>query len=963
MSHLSGNAWAIQARERERHSQEGDSIKGKQAFISLLGLLLDLVVEETFLSLKKSTVTDTTTDIEPIVSNQSDSRPDTSRKSSGLDYDQELALPMPKPRHVPIPDGEETTAHSQKVSVLTKALTKRRNTNTESSQSEGTEQKGEGDKKPSRMAVLRSKFSLKDIGKDFRKDNPLTSVPSLPKDSMLQSERKSAGIEGNYHEARLYMAKARELDAQPLSAPPFQTTTFIDMGVHNNNENPMGASQNFEAITVDGKMDKGKKAVCDVAYIDESPVLGKAEPMQHVQTVLLDGSSPLARTGEFSNEGHAEIVNSDHRVSSMKAEGESFAAIVNKPPVIPAAASPYVPSVKTSAEIEKQSAAKLDDHAAEKKNEKKYPLVVSSQKGSSVASSAGKSYSPFIVSSDQATAYNKYYPAVGQPTAFGPAVSTFDPLHNVQHDAPYNTQTMTMNYDAYYAGVTSQGGYAPPPPQEGYQNTVTLEQHVATQAHAIHHHLDSALQRVTRDLENSNNRVTDQLSKNVDNMWELLRSVNLRSMGHADAIKELQRLLIDVRMQLGAMQRENRQLEDRVMTIFHTEISKVRADISALSSRMNSVPYSPVMVARPVTELQGPDGFQRGVRDGERKMFNNRKAKRVVKKDEEMGGKEEESERNNEHNNNEGAAGDFLNKRAEPEQTPGTNILSSSADVRAEPVDITNKDDVFTQPTGRRTILKNPARISTGSPEPKATASLKSAVLTSAVEPENGNGQGTSNENVKTPSRRGLWHLRRSREDDKSTGSRFLQTPRRNRQNNNKASAEMQKAHPATPQTKSAPASPRSQHDRVSAQHEESPSSIHPALRNPRQRQIMAERERQAQAAPQQQNIENVVSSQRPDLRAQMPRPVIHVNLPVATHYPYAGIAYGAVPMMYQPQLAAHPNVNSMGRAHMMPRFGAVADAYAYAQNAQAAVMASRGLPPAPGYSPPSVPEHENAQH
>ncbi|GES66535.1 hypothetical protein ATEIFO6365_0015008000 [Aspergillus terreus] len=932
MSHLSGNAWAIQARERERHSQEGDSIK----------------------------------DIEPIVSNQSDSRPDTSRKSSGLDYDQELALPMPKPRHVPIPDGEETTAHSQKASVLTKALTKRRNTNTESSQSEGTEQKGEGDKKPSRMAVLRSKFSLKDIGKDFRKDNPLTSMPSLPKDSMLQSERKSAGIEGNYHEARLYMPKARASDAQPSSAPPFQTTTFIDMGVHNNNENPMGVSQNFEAITVDGKMDKGKKAVCDVAYFDESPVLGKAEPMQHVQTVLLDGSSPLARTGEFSNEGHAEIVNSDHRVSSMKAEGESFAAIVNKPPVIPAAASPYVPSVKTSAEIEKQSVATLDDHAAEKKNEKKYPLVVSSQKGSSVASSAGKSYSPFIVSSDQATAYNKYYPAVGQPAAFSPAVSTFDPLHNVQNDAPYNTQTMTMNYDAYYAGVTSQGGYAPPPPQEGYQNTVTLEQHVATQADAIHHHLDSALQRVTRDLENSNNRVTDQLSKNVDNMWELLRSVNLRSMGHADAIKELQRLLIDVRMQLGAMQRENRQLEDRVMTIFHTEISKVRADISALSSGMNSVPYNPVMVARPVTELQGPDGFQRGVRDGERKMFNNRKAKRVVKKDEEeMGGKEEESERNNEHNNNKGAAGDFLNKRAEPEQTPGTDILSSSADVRAEPVDITNKNDVFTRPAGRRTILKNPARISTGSPEPKATASLKRAVLTSTVEPENGNGQGTSNENVKTPSRRGLWSLRRSREDDKSTSCRFLQTPRRNRQNNNKASAEMQKARPATPQTKSAPASPRSQHDRVSAQHEESPSSIHPALRNPRQRQIMAERERQAQTAQQQQqqNIESVVSSQRPDLRAQMPRPVIHVNLPVATHYPYAGIAYGAVPMMYQPQLAARPNVNSMGRAHMMPRFGAVADAYAYAQNAQAAVMASRGLPPAPGYSPPSVPDQENAQH
>ncbi|KAL5361159.1 hypothetical protein BJX96DRAFT_185159 [Aspergillus floccosus] len=931
MSHLSGNAWAIQACERERHSQEGDSIK----------------------------------DIEPIVSNQSDSRPGTSRKSSGLDYDQELALPMPKPRHIPITNGEETTAHSQKASVLTKALTKRRNTNTESAQSEGTEQKGEGDKKPSRMAVLRSKFSLKDIGKDFRKDNPLTGVPSLPTDSMRQRERKSAGIEGNYHEARLYMPKARESDAQPLSAPPFQTTTFTDMGVHNNDECLMRASQNFKTITVNGKMHKGKKAVCDVAYFDESLILGKAEPLQHVQTVLLDGSSP-ARTGEFSNEGHAEIVNSDHRVSSMKAEDESFAAIVNKPPVIPAAASPYVPSVKSSAEIEKQSVAKLDNHAAEKKTEKKYPLVVSSQKGSSVAPSAGQSYSPFIVSSDQVAAYNKYYPAMGQSAAFGPGVSTFDPLQNVQHDAPYNAQTMTMNYDAYYAGVTSQGGYAPPPPQEGYQNTVTLEQHVATQADAIHHHLDSALQRVTRDLENSNNRVTDQLSKKVDNMLELLRSVNLRSMGHADAIKELQHLLVDVRVQLGAMQRENRQLEDRVMTIFHTEIAKVRGDISALSSRMNNAPYNPVMVTRPVTELQGPAGFQRGVRDGERKMLNNRKAKRVVKRDEEMGGKEEEGERFNEHNNNEGAAGDFLNKGAEPEQSPGTDILSSPAGVRAEPVDITNRDDIFTQLVDRRIILKNPARISTGSPEPKVTASLKSAVLTTTtVEPQNGNGQGTSNENVKTPSRRSLWHLRRLREDDKSTGNRFLQTPRHNRQYN-KASAEMQRARPATPQSKSAPASPRSQHDRVSTQHEESPSLVHPALRNSRQRLIMAERERQAQAQAaqqQQQNIETVVSSQRPDLTAQMPRPVVHVNLPMAAHYPYAGIAYGAVPVMYQPQLATRPNVNAMGRAHMMPRFGAVADAYAYAQNAQATMMASRSLPPAPGYSPPSVPEQENAQH
>ncbi|KAL4892260.1 hypothetical protein BDV59DRAFT_180360 [Aspergillus ambiguus] len=855
---------------------------------------------------------------------------------------------MPKPRHLPVSDGDQTAAPNiHKANVLTKALKRRA---TESSQTESVDShKGESEKKQSRMAVLKSKFSLKDIGRDFRKDSPLPSMPSLPKDGvMLQGERKSAGPEGPYHEARLYMPTAGESEVHPLSAPPFQTTITSDADGVNNHS--LVAPEKLEIPLQAGAVDKVKISLYNAAYLEESPVLGKADPMQHVRTVLLDGSSHPARTGEYSNEGHAEIINSDHRVPSMQAQGEPFTSVVNKPAVIPAAASPYVVSVKSNAETvkEKQSAAAESNHAVKKSDEKTYPLVVSSQQMSSVASSAEQASSPFIVSSDQATYNNQYYAALGQPATFGPDLSTFDPLQTMAQNPQYPAQH-AMGYDAYYAGVTGHGGYAPPPPQPGYQNTVTLEQHVASQADAIHHHLDTALNRVGRTLENSNNRVSDQILRSVDSMGDLVRSLNIRSIGHTEALKEIHRMVVDVRMQLSAMQRENRQLEDRVLTLFYSEVAKVRADISALSSRVGSIPYNPVMVPRPVTELQGaPDVFHRGVRSSENKLCYSKKPKKAVRKDE-VEVQREETERMEEHNSTEGIVGpcDFLNKHAETEQTSGTHMPSSSPD--------TDKPNIFTQLAIPRTILKNPARVSSGSPEPKST-SLKTAAP-STVEPENGNIQApsaSSTESAKTPSKRGMFYLRRPRDDDKLAGGRFLQTPRRNRPNTTN-NPEMQKTHPSTPQSKSAPTSPRSHLDRIQNQRDGSPSSIHPALRNTRQRQIMAERERLAQQTVQQSlQMDTVAAAQRPGLRAQPSQPVIHVNLPVAAHYPYAGIAYGPVPMMYHhPQLAQRQDV--VNRAHM-PRFGALSDSFGgHSHHSAAENTTSAMVPPAPGHAPPSV--------
>lgn len=181
---------------------------------------------------------------------------------------------------------------------------------------------------------------------------------------------------------------------------------------------------------------------------------------------------------------------------------------------------------------------------------------------------------------------------------------------------------------------------------------------------------------------------------------------------------------------------------------------------------------------------------------------------------------------------------------------------------------------------------KHPARESSGSPEPRHTldrsfsldaVSENSQSTLQPLQKQKTDCSAPSEEGTKTPHKKSMFGFRRRRDtsDNQSSSSfsssRFLRTPRRNKDKNNdknrdnlskKASSENLKkaetasdstiAPPSTPPVPKVPANlaqPQAHQQRAphlqpsTNDHNMSPSAIHPALRNPRQQQIMRERE------------------------------------------------------------------------------------------------------------------------
>ncbi|KAF9892423.1 hypothetical protein FE257_001531 [Aspergillus nanangensis] len=822
MSYLSGNAWAIRARERERQLQEGKPVDD---IPSLPG-----------------------------------SYPLSISTSSGLDYDQELALPMLKPRHLPPSDDELAAlskSHDSKPIVLAKTPKKRSTTDPPRYMGKTEASKGDQEKKKSKIATLRSKLSLKDIGKDFRKDTPpVASMPSLPKKvALAQSGQMTASpdVQSSVKKTTImYVPGPQDPSVHPSSAPPFQTSKFPEAGLDKHDRapltGPLTGSFHLDSNKGDVQTEQSMTPVSGASFYVDSPILGKTEPMHHVHTVILDGSSPLARTGEFLNTGYAQVVSNDQRINSMTALDRPLTPLLPAPAVAPAAATPpYLPSVTTAETVQQAQADKGQ------KKEFKYPLIVSSDQATKITSPSKP---------PESNQQNRH--------AYNPTAATYEPMafpHGAQVSMQY-VGNVPMIHDTYYAAATSHGGYAPPPPHAGYQNTVSLEQYVNTQVDAIHLHLDEALGRLGRAFDNKNKWSSDQVLKNLEKM---------------------QRALAEVRFQLGIVQRETLQLEARMLSIFHTEMSMVRADIEALTYRIGTT-YNPVPAARPPPPS-----------DIDRK--GHCRKKQAIRNGEQSGASEV-------HIKEEHIKGEHIKENVTYEPVVSNSELTANTFTPMAAA----QDDVFGQSQTARVIPNNPARTSSGSPEPKVATRQTSAPSTVAKNTQKPT-TACPEDDAKIPHKKGMFR------------SRFLQTPRRYKQGNtySKATTEIQKS--SIPQSKLVPVSPpilRGQ----------SPSTIHPAMRDTKQQQIMAERERLAQQSVHHMMTDNLFSpSHRHGLRPQVSFPTlastrpVNMNMPLAMA-PYPSRPYGVPPMAYSRSSSEAMSGPNHANAPQLPCFGALSETH-----------------------------------
>ncbi|KAL2856878.1 hypothetical protein BJX68DRAFT_263410 [Aspergillus pseudodeflectus] len=767
-----------------------------------------------------------------------------------LDHDAELAVSMPRPRH-DRPEG--IPSPTSKTSIFTKPnVTKKRSTTEPTLPTELTFKNEAAEKKKSKVATLRSKFSLKDLGKEFRREKdipPLSSMPKLGGRSSNDAKRPSSDgdthslTEQNFNEAKLYVPKTRKGDVHPYSAPPHTSSFSESATMDKQSQDSMLSCTSMHTPTKSTNVAKSEQEF-QHSLVHSTDSGQHANP--HLETLLLDGSSPAARTGECKNTGQPEVVQVNNRIASLQAENiESTVQSSPKTPPPPPPRAPdanpatYSPSIYDTPKTvtSKMAAPSLP----EKKERPKisHPLIVSS------SSYKGKAREEQV--DDQ---------LFMAPRAAPPLPPALPHKARAREEQRINHNQIPMDENQFY-GVTSHGGYAPPPPHPGYQNTVTLEQQLAAHVDSLHYHVNTAVQKLSKTFENSSNWTADQILRQVETMSDLARVINVRTVTQAEIVKDLPRSMVDV------VHQETRQLEDRMKVFVQQEMTKLKGELGELivsNARAATGQAQDSKRSGADTSNHGSQGWTaKPPRDGNRQgqYQNKRKSRQMpTKREEPTSNKADQKKPAGDSKQEDTPAPGPQTEALSVEQTPADNGPAPIA--ASDTPDPSNDDSTPVQ--AKRTVTKDPAEELSGSPESKSAKlsisgpipivegdqiAERNRAMSLQRESDTRSRGAFSSEDPKTPKKKGMFNSFRRLNNGDNSGSRFLRTHRRPKEGH---SATEQSHSPrlavAFANSGSSPASSANAVAGSQIHRENSPSLVHPALRNPHQKQIMLDRER-----------------------------------------------------------------------------------------------------------------------
>ncbi len=759
---------------------------------------------------------------------------------------------------------------TKKRSTTESALPSERNSKSEGS--DKSEKSENSAKKISKVAKLRSKFSFKDIGKEFRKEiPPLSSMPKFGGVWGSDSKRTSSDEEiqsnsaPNFDEAKLYVPRARKGDVQPYSAPA-HTSEFSDA---TSPEKTSGDSTlSCPPLRIQAKNGDDGTTEAKVKHsATRSADGGRGTASTRLEDLLHDRLSPPARTGELSNTGQAELIQVQNRVPSMEAESNQPAVSVapNSPPLPPRAYSPSIYDTPRTVAT-KASLSSLFDKVAQKP---KHPFIVSSS-----------SYNPKAC--EQQTD-DQLFLCPREPPA--PPLPTRSRARDGLRESQNGQSNSAANEGQYFTDVTSHGGYAPPPPHPGYQNTVTLEQQLASHVDSLHYHLNTAVNKIARTSENNSHWSTDQILKQVDAVSDLVRVLDIRTAAHGETIKELPRLLAETNIRVNNAQKEMLMAEERVKNFVRQETAKLKSELTqlVLSKHGSAGIQAQAHDSRwEASYAGGPGGFRPG-RDGDKRLQyqNKRKQKPMqmkrddwvsskrptqeskpvpVQQTETTIGKEPDEQGLSNSNSSSTAAVNTPDSQTDGVATPAAMKGGNSA----------NDNEVSKSPqTQDAKLFRVSSPKPSLDPKPAAQASQRkgsesNSIQSSSIRESVSQSRSIlSGEDLKTPKKKGgmFSGFRRKGDGDSQSGNRFLRprTPRHSKEGKYANSQESQSPRfpiSAPMQIRPAGIPPNSASPAPSgtptlaagaAEHKQrakSPSLVHPALRNEHQRQIMADRER-----------------------------------------------------------------------------------------------------------------------
>ncbi|KAL2002954.1 hypothetical protein VTN02DRAFT_5427 [Thermoascus thermophilus] len=482
-----------------------------------------------------------------------------------LDFDEELALPMPKPRTAskqPLPPPTTATHPFKQGGSKGRSFTEPSDVNA----SEGMNPKPLFAEKKvtekSKVASLKSKFSIKDIGKEAKVSRKDSEKKDTPNDTAEDAVKETAKETTNpttesgkgpqvLGEAKLYVPRPKEPDMGPLSAPPQHTSDNYRNSDSSDDPQsrtvsstpglpPGPFSLKTPEKTTESNIEKPLLSPSETGTTIETPQANYVVPREKIEGMIIgDHSLSAARAGTYAVTGNAELVTSQLRIVSMQAEVEQGqekqddgdsrhlqldSGASEQVPIY----SPSVYNVSGGGAWEQMQRVHPDTMPQYSSDRPSFDTETPTK---SPTRDEGRGSGPVIVSSDQASRSQSTSHTDLTPTAL-----TFTPNPMASGENPCGVNA-GVSENAFF-GVTSHGGYAPPRPHPSYQSTITFEQQLAGHADSIHHHLSSAVNRLGKVFGDTNNWLMDQVLHNVESLSEASRLLTSRSMSQTEIASE-----------------------------------------------------------------------------------------------------------------------------------------------------------------------------------------------------------------------------------------------------------------------------------------------------------------------------------------------------------------------------------------------------------------------------------------
>lgn len=445
------------------------------------------------------------------------STPGMTRKYSGLDYDGELALPMPKPRKRGEHAGDEKSSQGADIprpSSHPRLLKKRSVPDAARARAAAELVTSADGKRMTRLEAIKSKFSFKDLRREAAKcDSTATPIPRMPSiEKQSGPPRSTAGSGTTGLTPSVYNFRPTPKPVQTIKSSAVPVTSPASPSQHNTAPSRIPLAPSGTYAHAQGSMTASTFAAGQrVDSWGQVKTIAERVESKEVPTTATKGSKPIPYGRP--------------RLSPLATRPESEASATTSSPLAPTSPPPdYAPTGG--------SPPKLSDLT----------------EGSGKVKYLPRGWLESSLPSTPSPATRQTRPA---PTPYRQATPPSDPLLNFMPGFEERLETINMSLDK------------PTTPEMKDLDTATNEE-VVDMILAIQQKADSGISSLTRELKELSQWIKDQLNSQVTSVQDLQRTDAQFDSRQREISQNMRKLKLDMEVKMGVMDQRLVTVESRL---------------------------------------------------------------------------------------------------------------------------------------------------------------------------------------------------------------------------------------------------------------------------------------------------------------------------------------------------------------------------------------------------------------